>query len=310
MMKKNLLQLTAISAFAISASSLSATTYYSTITEASPTSGSAWNTQADGLGDSATSTSHSSGTNNFVLQTGHTQRMPTNSGDSFWDTDASGVTMQTGSVFIVNRGPGYTANFAGGDIFVEGTATMESKQDAADATSLAFRLAGTSKIQLGSNTLNFDADGTGIHRFGLNVVGDGTIDFVFSDVTATTVLEDLSSDFTGRILADTMNGVLQFGAGNGAINADVRIGRTAGDRFGKLDIVGAFSVGELRFDNISVANGVYTASDLIAAYGNAADNILDNGGTVYVGQTIPEPSTYAMIAGALALMSVMVRRRR
>jgi hypothetical protein len=288
--------------------------YYSTATEGPPSSGSTWNTESDGSGTGVFSGTYASGEHSFILQTGHTQRMTLNSGDSFWNTNASGITLQTGSIFIVNRGPGLTANFAGGDLFVQDNAEIQGNQAAATSTDLAMKVAGTSNIQLGSNTLVFEGKTQGVHQLDLNVVGDSSsrLDLDFSNAAATLYLSNLSSDFQGTIRGDTFNGFLQLAPGDGALNAKLEVGRSDGDRHGKLvlNVGESYSIGRIWFDNIEVADGIYTGAQLVAAYPNAATNISDLGGTLYVGQAVPEPATIAVVFGLLAMFFAIWHRRK
>lgn len=286
------------------AGSLSAVTYYSTDADTNPTSGSTWNTQADGLGTNGFSTTYTNAASDIIIQSGDTVDAPRTVVDLTWAANS------------------YTLNGTLRAGLNAGTSTQTFNTDIAVAASGAaitighgdVTLTGTGNLQLGTGTMvlqHSSSTSAGSMDFGLNIVGSGIIDFGHLDADLGGItFSNLSSDFTGILGANNGNDTqLNFAAGDGALGATLRIGRNDDTKLIKLNLDGNFSFNSLVIDGDTIAAGVYTVTDLVALNATYANNLIDNGGTVYVGQAIPEPSTYAMIGGLLALGYVMVRRR-
>lgn len=280
---------------------LSAATYYTTGTDLNPTNGASWNLQADGGGANGFSTTYTDATHDIIIQAGDSVTAPHTNVDQTWG--ANSYTLN-GSLVLGRSFGTNTQTFSNGDI----TAGAASRIFIQSGTTT---VTGTADYVLGSNTTDWVhrfGTSSGSVDFGLNTVGDGTFDFGFIASTIGSIkFSNLTSDFTGTILADRTNDVtFQFAAGDGALNANVVISRTANDRFGKLDLDGDFSLGSLSVDGDVIADGVYTYADLVALNGNYADNLIDNGGNLTVG--VPEPSSTALLGlGGLALI---LRRRK
>ena len=149
------------------------------------------------------------------------------------------------------------AYFNNGDITVDGGGILRVlNAHSASTNDIVGGILGSAKLNLASGTiLNLDSSSSsssGGLEFGLDIVGDGDIDFEYANDTTWFYMSGLTSNFTGRVLGDTFNGEVRFAAGNGAINAEVQIGRSQQDKTCKLDLDTDFSVGTLKID---VTNG-------------------------------------------------------
>ncbi len=288
-----------ISATAIIAAHVNAGVYYSrqAANPAFPGSGTSWNLERDGSGAAGVSSTYGNPSHDIVFQTNLVMYSTVSTGDLNWS--ANSYTMENGAT-LRNRSSEY-ANFNNGNITVTGATVKFLNGSTAGAGNLAGGVIGTAKLLLGSNTLLLDQSSSassGIFKFGLDVVGNGTIDLNLSNANCTWLLSNLSTNFTGQIRGDKFSGVVQFAEGNGAINADLYVADND-TRTSRLDLTGEFSVRTLRIEGTVITNGVYTYSDLIS-FGdgvskNFADNLIENGGKIYVGmEVIPEPATIGL----------------
>lgn len=294
-------------------------TYYSRGTDF-PTSGANWNTARDGSGTNGFSTTYRSASNDLVI-TGLSTGMYFNNTSASYDSfDGNSYLFENGSVMTnrTNTSNSY-ADWNGGDLTVDTGATFEirnrySKNDGILSSSdFSGGFRGSANFNLASGSILLLDQGSslshGTFDFGLNIVGDGTIDFDFANANLNWLFTGLTNDFTGVLRGDTFNGAIQIADGTNTLAA-IELGRGDGTRDGKIDLAGQFSVGALSIDNISIASGVYTYEDLVDLDAGFANNLIDNGGTIYIGQAIPEPSAFALIAGGLGLAWVIVRRRK
>jgi hypothetical protein len=281
-----------------------AATYYSQGTKY-VASGSNWNTARDGTGSVGFSSTYRSAANDIVMQTNllfyyNASTAPLDDFNANSYTMESNVTMRARDATATNY-----ASFNNGDITVDAGQTLTIlNATTVGAGNSAGGITGSADLILASGTtlvLDQAASGSsGDFEFGLNVVGSGLIDLDYANADCNWLFTGLSSEFAGEIRGDTFNGYMELAAGDGAAGATVKLGRSAGDRTGKLNVTNTFSVGELLIDGETVSNGIYTVTDLVATNAGYADNLIDNGGTVYVGQTIFVPKvTYYSQTGSL-----------
>lgn len=281
-----------------------AATFYTTNTTQHATSGTAWNTQADGLGTDGSSTTYNVPENDLIIQSGHTIRSHANSdnANTIWNSNSISLngTFHTGAK--LNTTSTFNTNI---------TVTTGAKWSIATNAAI---VNGSGNLVLSDQTLlmqHSSSGSTGSLDFGLNIDGSGTIDLGYaSENLGYIAFNNLSSDFTGTIDASKANNMtLKFAAGNGAFSSRLLLGRSGNDKLVKLDLDGNYSIGELKIDNIGIADGTYTYADLVALNGTFADNLIDNGGLISVGvAAVPEPSTSALFG--LAGLTLLARRRR
>lgn len=289
---------------AIAAPQLSAASYYTTGVSQHPTSGSAWNTQADASGLNGSSTTYTNAANDLTVQSIHTLRTHANDDNvtTVWDSNSivlngtfqSGAKLNTTSTFNTD----ITITTGAKWLIASNEATVN----------------GSGNLILSNQTLimqNSSSGSTGSLNFGLNITGSGTIDLGHASANLGYIaFNNLSSDFTGTINASKANDMtLKFSSGNGAISTNLLLGRGGNDKLVKLDLNGNYSLGSLKIDNISIADGTYTYADLVALNATFADNLIDNGGLLSVGVVaVPEPATSALFG--LAGLTFLARRRR
>lgn len=311
---KNVLTLTpfvaCVSAVVVLSPGLTAATFYTTGSSSFPTTGSAWNTQSDGTGSSGSSGTYNAGTNDLVFQAGDSMFTARNT--TAFAYNALSYMLDGGILDNGTNSNNSIGTFSGGDITVTANGGIFRHATNGGIGVPSGGIGGSANLQLGANTVSFgnsSSGNSGIYDFGLNIVGAGTFDFVFTPSGITWYFSNLSSDFTGTLLGDTFSGILRLAPGNGASNTSVIIGDTNPARTGRLDLMGDFSVGSLTLETENIANGIYTYSDLITLNPNYADHLIDNGGTVYVGVAIPEPSTSVAAVGGLFIVLLSARRR-
>lgn len=319
-MKKTTL-LTLAAAVSIGAFVQAQTTFYSQGNNF-PTSGANWNTARDGTGTGGNSQTYRFSGNDLVITANSTQmyfNSYNNSTDKIpepYDTfDGNSYLFENGAI-MTNRSNSSNsyATWNGGNLTVDANATFAIlNQYNGGAANIAGGFQGTADVILGStSTLQLDtrfSASNGIFDFGLNIVGSGTVDFDFANADATWLFTGLTNDFTGVLQGDTFNGAIQIADGTNTL-ATLALGRGDGTRDGKIDLAGQFSVGALSIDNISVASGVYTHADLVTLDAGFANNLIDNGGTIYVGQAIPEPSTITLLILSFAGLGLVHRLKR
>jgi hypothetical protein len=301
------------------AANLQAAVYYSQGTRYL-TSGANWNTESDGSGSSGFSATYRHPDNDIVMQQPVDFFFFNASAAPYDPFNANSYLVEDGVVFK-NRDTGATsyATFNGGDITVAsgGTMTIQNSTTVGAGNS-AGGFNGSASLNLASGTTlvldQSSSQSSGDFEFGLNVVGGGAIDLDYANDACNWYLSALSSDFTGVIRGDTFNGSLRLAAGDGAINADLIISRSNLDKTCTLDMDSSFSVDTLKIDGETVTAGIYTYAELVAfgdTFGGGvdfSDNLIDNGGTVYIGQVIPEPATLGMIT-AFGGSILFIRRR-
>ncbi|WOO39614.1 hypothetical protein [Rubellicoccus peritrichatus] len=304
---KTLLAYSIFPALMFSSASAQTTFFSQTAGSANPASGASWNTAANGSGSNGNSGTYNAGTNNLVFQTGVS--IATSRSTVGFDFNAVSYQLDGGALRnLINE----IGTFSGGDITVTSNGGTFHQAASVGAGNAGGGVAGPSSLVLGSNTVflgSASSGASGVYDFGLNVNGDGTLDLGFSNAATSFAFSNLSSDFSGTVLGDTFNGSISFAAGNGALSTNVVIGRALNDRFGKLDLVGDFSVASLSIDGENIATGIYTQSDLVAINATYADNLIDNGGRVFVATSIPEPSHVGILLCFTAALVVIARKR-
>ena len=261
----------------LNAGTAQAATYYSEAGTVFASSGGNWNTHPDGSsGSSGYSSTYKSG-HNLVLQSHSSFKM---AGSYYSDNpwNASSYSLGGATLFFDSTGSG---TFNGGDITVTTNGVLK--------TSGSAFINGSSTLQLGTKTLSFTTSNgstAGTFEFGLNVSGGGDLDLGTTPSGMIWEFSNLSTLFTGRVLADTFSGIIRFAAGDDARETELVLAADAA-KTGRLDVNGLFSLDSLTIEGIVIPAGVYDYADLIAV-GTASsktfsDNLVDNGGTVYVG---------------------------
>ncbi len=270
-------------------------------------------------------------------------RAPTSDGGNTGIINLNGGTLATDRQFVRNGSSGGTAGtanfvFGGGTLKALGTqtdwlqsttATSEGQnQGASGGTINTNALALTSVTTTAVSTIDANSFSVAINSAisgagGFNInsnTGTGTVTFGGANTYngGTTVT-------SGTLATSSTGGT--FGAGNVSVvsGAALTFGNNAsiGDlstlTFSKsstassinLNFSGAEAVGFL-FDSVSstyLADGTYTAGDLNTLLASMGGNAVFTGTGSLIVSAIPEPSTYAALAGVLALGAVIIRRR-
>jgi hypothetical protein len=140
--------------------------------------------------------------------------------------------------------------------------------------------------------------GTAITVAGLDTAG------VFANGYDVYVYIASASNFSGTDIVDT------FGVGNGTIDYFLEADETQASYQGSYIQATATAVGSSVLGNYVKFSGMTGASFTINAYN--VDHTTDSAAALTGMQivAVPEPSAYALIAGMLAMMHLMVRRRR
>ena len=288
----------------VTAFTVQAVPYYSTPGNVYAGSGPAWNSAADGSGNNGSSASYKAGVelhlqagSKFISKGSYYASSPWDASAYYWQ----------GATLALEGGA--SVNFTGGDINFTAASTILS----GGGTSLG----GTSTAHLNGNTLTFSQTFSGANGaldFNLNIVGSGSLDLSYSNSALVYNFNALNENFTGNILGDKFHGTVHFKEGDGAINTGLILARDA-TADGKLDLDGMFSVSSLKIENVVFADGAYNYAELLAvgsANGkNFADNLVNNGGKIFIGQVVsgsisatPEPASYALlIIGICGLFS-------
>ena len=302
MMKKLILMSTILGL----AFQVQATTYYNTGTPW-PDSGGSWNTQADGLGSAGFSGTYTSADNDLIV------RFISESGDSGLEQmgmsdnglrlawGANSLTLHTNINFEIRSvaPTAWGADFDNVDIYIEGTNVNITSGVAAACTNDA-NISGTGRIHVvAGRALTFRhafSSVLGRVEFNLEFFGDGEINFDFSKAGLTWYMGGVSTNFTGQWDMAKMGGIVQLPAGDGLILADVTLADDSG-RTGQIDMNADFAFGTFSIEGVVIPNGSYTKAELVSyciGFGAAVgDNLIDNGGKIFVGQSSLPVSTYA-----------------
>jgi hypothetical protein len=184
----------------------------------------------------------------------------------------------------------------------------DPNNNSATAKGIAVSLMDTTGTSTKSAVARFDTQGTS----GFRAVGSGT-GGSFTQLAGGTIGDGLvRSESTGgllKVVADLDSGNWEVFAtdGNGSAYQSVTTGS------------GLFNIDKVRINALSPSIGSWGGGDLddseAFAEGVNADASGTNGDymkidSIVLSSTVPEPSSYALIAGILSLASIMVRRRK
>jgi hypothetical protein len=208
----------------------------------------------------------------------------------------------------INNNLGVSDGSTTGTLAISGTLTLGTTNTTTSAVSSFNIYTGSSLTADAFQGRQGYYGSAGTGGWALNVLG-GTVNFT-------------TFDFSTLSSVDSSNptGILTIGTTGTASGGTVNIGTMSDDwaREGQYvlfnDILGSLTFGKTNYENIAdveaLIDGDYIRMDSgITTYDFS---IADNGSswTVTLGAAIPEPSSFAALAGVMALGAVMVRRRR
>jgi hypothetical protein len=233
--------------------------------------------------------------NDYVAKAGFNRfRISADGSSSTFGGDS--LTIDSGALGLIKLTDGNTATVSG-TLTLNGGSITHGPNSASNATLATggFVVSGTgSTIGLAHTGVSLSITG------GLSGAGDLLLHY--ADTGSPSGSKTLSFDsvgaYTGTISV-TEQMQLDFGS---TVNFGGNL-TIASDSFLNVDQSLTFNAGALTFDGAAIAAGTYTGVDLT----NLGAGFIDGGGTLTV---VPEPGTYALIGGLLALCSVMVRRRK
>lgn len=292
-MKKIHYLLTGALAAIFSTASLSA----ATITQVGANSfGESWLTGADW------SDGNPASAGNDYVNTGFLLRTPTAGSGPFVFAGDS-LTINGGGELLVRDENAFAVVQIGNLTLDSAVVNVFSGQKNLVATTVTIGAGGARFSTATSNTFVFDTNSTVQGAGNIGQGGNGNALLWFNTLNASTYTGTIVA---GNALGNTSDGSTRlqfrdgFSSGGGLVLA-----RADTNDPTRLIFDADITFTSLQIDGVNFGNGTYNFTDLTAQV--SADFFIGNTGTITV---VPEPSTFALLSGALALLAIARRRRR
>lgn len=269
---------------------------------------SSFNAGTNWTGNAAPIAGNDYSTNGFTLRTPANTSSHTFAGDS--------LTVTTGSSFSF-KGTSSSATITVGSLILDGGSL-------ATIITSDFHLAGGLSVTGNGGMLNSQDKNLYVDSV---LSGSGALSVIDSNGATngsnTVFFTNGSNTYNGTLTVGnsfnlTSTGKLNFAIGaNGVNNSVMGAGTAAFDGIFAFDLSGAASSGSWTIVDISTLNESFTGTFIVEGWTDNGDDTWGSGTYTFSELTgllttaaIPEPSTYAMLTGALALGFVAIGRRR